>query len=129
MRILVAEDEPITLRMIALRLERDGHEVITAGNCRDALQKIESLLPDLVITDIMMPFGSGLELIGQIRKLDKRIPVIILSSMGQEDVVVQAFRLGADDYMTKPFSFEELSVRVNRLVHVQRNLIGQSVLC
>ncbi|HXB44951.1 MAG TPA: response regulator [Puia sp.] len=115
MRILVAEDDMIMLKTIELRLQKDGFEVITAQDGRDALQKIEELSPDLIITDIMMPFLSGLEIVGAVKKnVGKHIPIIVLSTMGQENVVLEAFQLGADDYITKPFSPKELSVRVKR---------------
>lgn len=114
MRILVAEDEPIMLKTIELRLRKDGHVVITADNGRDALAKIEQEELDLVITDIMMPYSSGLEIVGKVKAEKKMIPIIVLSAMGQENVVVEAFNLGADDYITKPFSPNELSMRVRR---------------
>jgi DNA-binding response OmpR family regulator len=117
MKILVAEDEAIMLRTIDLRLRKDGHEVFLAEDGRKALEQIPIFCPDLIITDIMMPYASGLEIIGMVRKnTEKRIPIIILSAMGQEDVVLEAFQLGADDYITKPFSPNELSVRVKRFV-------------
>jgi DNA-binding response OmpR family regulator len=117
MKILVAEDEPMMLKTIEIRLKKDGHEVFLAENGQEALDKIAALSPDLVITDIMMPYASGLEIIGFIRKnKERKVPIIILSAMGQEDVVLEAFQLGADDYITKPFSPNELSVRVKRLM-------------
>ncbi len=117
MRILVAEDEIMMLKTIDFRLRKDGYEVFLAEDGKEALEKIEELSPDLIITDIMMPYASGLEIIGFVRKnKDKKVPIIILSAMGQEDVVLEAFQLGADDYITKPFSPNELSVRVKRLI-------------
>ena len=116
MRILVAEDEPILIRTIELRLKKDGHEVCLAVDGQQALDQFEAFAPDMIITDIMMPYASGLEIISFVRgQTGKKVPVIILSSMGQEDVVLEAFQLGADDYITKPFSPNELSVRVKRL--------------
>jgi DNA-binding response OmpR family regulator len=115
MKILVAEDDMIMLKTIELRLQKDGYHVIVSQDGRDALQKIEELTPDLIITDIMMPFLSGLEIVGAVKsKAGKQIPIIVLSSMGQENVVLEAFQLGADDYITKPFSPKELSMRVKR---------------
>lgn len=117
MKILVAEDEVIVLRTIDLRLKKDGHEVFLAEDGKKAIEHLGSFCPDLIITDIMMPYASGLEIIGEVRKSsEKRIPIIILSAMGQEDVVLEAFQLGADDYITKPFSPNELSVRVKRFL-------------
>lgn len=116
MKILVAEDEPIMQKTIALRLKKDGHEVVTTDNGREALAMIAQQRPDLIITDIMMPYASGLEIVGTVKQLEKRIPVIVLSAMGQENVVLEAFNLGADDFISKPFSPNELSMRVKRLM-------------
>lgn len=116
MRILVAEDEPIMLKTIAFRLKKDGHDVITTDNGRDALDKIDTMALDLIITDIMMPYSSGLEIVGHVKKNTlRKVPIIVLSSMGQEKVVLEAFSLGADDFISKPFSPNELSMRVKRL--------------
>ncbi|HEY1018566.1 MAG TPA: response regulator transcription factor [Sediminibacterium sp.] len=117
MKILVAEDEPMLLKTIELKLKKEGYEVIVTPDGRQAAEQIESANPDMVITDIMMPYVSGLELINLIRqKLNRKTPVIILSAMEQEKVVMEAFELGADDYITKPFSLNELVIRVKRLV-------------
>ena len=116
MKILVAEDEPIMQKTIALRLKKDGHDVITTDNGREALSLISSENPDLVITDIMMPYASGLEIVASIRSSGKKLPVIVLTAMGQENVVLEAFQLGADDFIAKPFSPNELSMRVKRLL-------------
>jgi DNA-binding response OmpR family regulator len=117
MKILVAEDEPMLLKTIELKLKKEGYEVIITADGREAVAKIEELNPDIVITDIMMPYVSGLEIVSIVRKkTDKRIPIIILSAMEQEKVVMEAFELGADDYITKPFSLNELAIRVKRLV-------------
>jgi len=116
MKILIAEDEELTLKTLELRLKKDGHEVILARDGREALSKIREHIPDLVISDIMMPYVSGLEIIAEIKDNhpDYKISIIILSGMGQEDIVLEAFQLGADDYITKPFSPNELTVRVRR---------------
>ena len=115
MKILIAEDEPIMLKTMALKLMRDGHLVTTAADGRDAILLLTDNNYDLVITDIMMPYTSGLEILGFVKsKAGKKLPVIVLSAMGQENVVVEAFNLGADDYITKPFSPIELSLRVMR---------------
>lgn len=117
MKILVAEDEPMLLKTIELKLKKEGYEVIATADGREAIDKIEKENPDLVVTDIMMPYASGLEIINFVRqKMDKKIPIIILSAMEQEKVVMEAFELGADDYITKPFSLNELAMRVKRLM-------------
>ena len=117
MKILISEDDELMLRTLEFRLKKDGHSIMMARDGREALQLIDTFLPDLVITDIMMPYSSGMEIVGFLKqKYNNSIKVIILSGMGQENVILEAFRLGADDYITKPFSPNELSVRVNRFV-------------
>jgi DNA-binding response OmpR family regulator len=117
MRILVAEDEPMLLKTIELKLRKEGYEVIATSDGRQALIEIEGSSPDLVITDIMMPYASGLEIISLVRqKITRKIPIIMLTAMEQEKVVMEAFELGADDYITKPFSLNELVIRVKRLL-------------
>ena len=116
MKILVAEDEPMLLKTIELKLRKEGYEVISTPDGRQALEQLEKEMPDLIITDIMMPYVSGLEIISFVRqKMNKKIPIIMLSAMEQEKVVMEAFELGADDYITKPFSLNELAIRVKRL--------------
>ena len=79
------------------------------------LEKVKSNTYDLVLTDIMMPFASGIEILSAIKSMGKDVPVIMLSSMGQEEVVLNAFDLGASDFIVKPFKFGELDARVNAL--------------
>lgn len=116
MKILIAEDDELMLKTLEFRLKKDGYEVVSTRDGREALEKIEQFRPDLVILDIMMPYFSGLEIVGKLQEKDLgNIPIIILSGMGQENVVLEAFRLGVSDFITKPFSPNELSVRVKRL--------------
>lgn len=117
MKILIAEDDELMLKTLELRLKKDGHQVFISRDGREALAKIKEELPDLVISDIMMPYVSGLEIVAALadeQVVPRRIPVIMLSGMGQEDIVLEAFKLGADDFITKPFSPNELSIRVKR---------------
>lgn len=117
MKILISDDEMIMLKIIELRLKKDGHEVIVTSNGKEAIEQIKLHDPDMIIADIMMPFTSGLEIVSMVKQnhLQRNVPIIILSAMGQENVVLEAFNLGADDYITKPFSPNELSMRVKRL--------------
>jgi DNA-binding response OmpR family regulator len=119
MKILVAEDEPLMLMAIEAKLKREGFTVIGVADGREALKAIEQHNPDLIITDILMPYTSGLELIGIVKSNpSRRIPIIVLSGLGQEETVMEAFQLGADDFLTKPFNPTELSVRVKRLLKI-----------
>ncbi|NQD70914.1 response regulator [Sphingobacterium shayense] len=114
-RILIAEDDELILKTIEHRLNKEGYELILTRNGQEAIDKLMTFEIDLVITDIMMPFASGIEILSAIGALKKRIPVIVLSSMGQEEVVMEAFELGAADFMVKPFSPNELLIRIQRL--------------
>lgn len=117
MTILIAEDEPLISKAIEINLLREGYNVVCCFDGKNAWNMIEETMPDLVITDILMPFCSGLELTSKIKNgHHRKTPVIILSSSSQEKVIVEAFELGADDFIAKPFSFAELSIRVRRLI-------------
>lgn len=116
MTILIADDDELMLKILEFRLKKDGYSILLAKDGLQARQLIEEHKPNLVVTDLMMPYSSGMEVTSFVKeKYKDAIQVIILSGMGQENVVLEAFRLGADDYITKPFSPNELSVRVNRL--------------
>ena len=121
MKILVAEDEPIMLMTIVAKLKREGYKVTGSPDGREALKAIEADAPDLIITDILMPYTSGLELISIVKSNRKKnIPVIVLSGLGEEATVLEAFQLGADDFLTKPLNPTELSVRVKRLLKLNK---------
>ncbi|MBX2931247.1 MAG: response regulator transcription factor [Chitinophagaceae bacterium] len=127
MKILIAEDEPLMATALEKKLISDGHIVLFAPDGRVALELLKKELPDLIITDIMMPYTSGLELISIVRSDSKsKIPIIVLSGMGEEDTVLQAFELGADDFIIKPFNPSELSVRVKRF-EVKLKKMGNNV--
>lgn len=114
-KIVLAEDNSTLSLLLKFRLEKEGYELFMAVDGKEAIALIEAHQPDLVLTDIMMPFISGLEVISHIRnKLELDIPVIVFSSAGQEEMVLKAFDLGANDFMGKPFSPNELVIRVKR---------------
>ncbi len=115
MKILIAEDDELILKTLEYRMKKDGYDVILARDGREALEKIKEHVPDLVISDIMMPYASGLEIVSAIKENHQsKIKVILLTVLGQENVVLEAFKLGTDDFIAKPFSPNELSVRVKR---------------
>ncbi|WP_231401998.1 response regulator transcription factor [Panacibacter microcysteis] len=114
---MIAEDEALMLKTISIKLRKDGYDVITCQDGQEAIAKINELHPDLVIADIMLPYASGFEIVNAVKAIaEKKIYVIMLSALGQEKTVAEAFSLGADDYMTKPFSLSELSIRVKKLI-------------
>lgn len=117
MKILVCEDDYMVIKAIEHKLTREGYEVDIANDGRMATEKIKTHAYDLVITDLLMPFSGGLELINLMKnELKKETPIIVLSKVGNEETIIEAFKLGADDYLTKPFSPNELSIRVKRFL-------------
>ncbi|HJU45827.1 MAG TPA: response regulator transcription factor [Chitinophagaceae bacterium] len=114
-KILLIEDDALIRKTVELKFKKEGFEVITCDNGREGLEKLTSELPDIVLTDMMLPYISGLEIVTAVKAIStKNIPVIVFSSMGQEHVVEEAFALGADDYITKPFSLTELTIRIKK---------------
>jgi two-component system KDP operon response regulator KdpE len=125
--ILVVDDEPRMVESVQMHLEMEGFQVITANNGFQALEKVVRETPALVILDVMMPEMDGMETIKRIREVSE-VPVIFLSVRGEEFDRVRGLDLGADDYMTKPFSPRELISRVNAVLRRTgaRELSGQS---
>ncbi|MDP4210104.1 MAG: response regulator [Bacteroidota bacterium] len=117
MKILVIEDEVIVLKAIEFKLAREGYEVILAADGKEGMEKITEQNPDLIISDVMMPYANGLEILSYLRiTLQRSTPLVMLSAIGQEDTVVKALEMGADDYITKPFSPNELLLRIKKLL-------------
>jgi two-component system KDP operon response regulator KdpE len=114
-RILVVDDEERMVRFIHLNLEHDGFQVVEAFNGAQALDKVRSSLPDLVLLDVMLPDLDGFEILRIIREIST-VPVIMLTAKGEEDDRVRGLELGADDYITKPFSPRELVSRVRAVL-------------
>lgn len=114
-RILVVDDEERMVRFIRLNLEHDGFQVSEAFNGKQAIQKMRDLTPDLILLDVMMPDLDGFEVLETIREISS-VPVIMLTAKGEEDDRVRGLELGADDYVTKPFSPRELVSRVKAVL-------------
>ncbi len=121
-RILVVDDEERMVRFIRLNLEHDGFQVSEAFNGRQAVQKLRDINPDLILLDVMMPDLDGFEVLEMVREISN-VPVIMLTAKGEEDDRVRGLELGADDYVTKPFSPREL---VSRARAVLRRTEGAS---
>ena len=116
-KIVLAEDNSVLSLLLKFKLEKEGYKLLIAVDGKQAIELIEEHNPELILTDIMMPFISGLEVISHVRnKLNLQTPIIVFSSAGQEEIVIKAFDLGATDFMSKPFSPNELVIRVKRLL-------------
>ena len=114
-RILVVDDEERMVRFIRMNLEHDGFQVSEAFNGKQAIQKLRDVTPDLILLDIMMPDLDGFEVLETVREISN-VPVIMLTAKGEEDDRVRGLELGADDYITKPFSPREMVSRVKAVL-------------
>lgn len=115
-KILIVEDEPNMVAGLRDNFEFEGHEVITASDGLSGLNRALHESPDLIILDVMMPRMSGLDVCKQLKAKRSSVPIIMLTARGQEVDKVVGLELGADDYVTKPFSIRELLARVNAVL-------------
>src|SRR5580698_11322489 len=124
--ILLVDDEPGMLRYIKTLLEVDDYKVETASTGEEALERVQKgLRPDLVLLDLLMPGIDGLETLEQLRKLQPGVKVVMLSCVSDTRKVVQAIRLGAHDYLTKPFQKAELDAVIDQCLGTnQQNYAG-----
>ena len=114
-RLLLAEDDELLAALLSFRLKKAGYEVIQCMDGKQMKEQLNLALPDVIVSDIMMPYFSGIELVEYVRKeLASSIPIIIISSAGIEENVLSAFELGANDFLSKPVSPSELVVRLQR---------------
>jgi Response regulator containing CheY-like receiver, AAA-type ATPase, and DNA-binding domains len=117
-KILIIEDDLLISSLVDFRLKKEGYitKLVVDGN--EGVEAIQEFIPDLIITDVMMPFKSGIELIHYAKKEFPDIPIIVLSSLGEEEgVVLEAFHLGVSDFIPKPFNPNELALRVKRVLN------------
>lgn len=113
--ILVVDDEERMARFIRLNLEHDGFQVVEAYRGLEAIQKLRDVMPDMILLDVMLPDMDGFEVLKLVREISQ-VPVIMLTAKGEEDDRVRGLELGADDYVTKPFSPRELVSRVRAVL-------------
>jgi len=127
-KVLVVDDKELMRDSVAAILSRKGHAVVTAPDARGALARIADKRPECVVTDLQMPGMNGLELLEEIRKIDAELPVVFMTAFGSVETAVDAMRKGAFDYVTKPFSGDELSISVERALEHARILRENQVL-
>ncbi|UMZ72667.1 response regulator transcription factor [Natranaerofaba carboxydovora] len=116
--ILLVEDEPSMSRLISFKLEKENFKVDVAADGEKALQKFldETISYDAIILDLMLPILDGMQVLKKIREENKEIPVLVLSAKSQKKDVLDGLNKGADDYLTKPFRPEELTLRLKKLL-------------
>ncbi|MGM0501196.1 MAG: response regulator [Bacillota bacterium] len=117
-KILVVDDEENIVKLLSYNLKQEGYEIITANDGQEALKKLEETTPDLMILDLMLPKVDGWDICRKVRKNDNfsNLPIIILSAKEEEIDKILGLELGADDYVTKPFSPRELLARVKAVL-------------
>ncbi|WP_417886575.1 response regulator transcription factor [Zunongwangia sp.] len=115
-KILIIEDNTMVVKSLQFKLKKDGYDVSVAEDGREALRLIKETTFNLVLTDLNLPFVTGNEIIAYLKENQPEIPIIVLSTSTQEDIIMNAFNMGVEDFITKPFSPNELSLRVRRLL-------------
>ena len=124
LKVLVVDDEPPIRKLLRMGLGTQGYHIIDAPNAKAALD-LMAHEPDLVILDLGLPDMQGLELLRQIRQRREDVPIVVLSSRGDEVAKVEALDIGADDYVTKPFGMEELLARIRAALRHQLQVQGE----
>jgi two-component system KDP operon response regulator KdpE len=124
LKVLVVDDEPPIRKLLRMGLGTQGYQTIDAPNAKAALD-LMSDMPDLVILDLGLPDMQGLDLLRQIRARREDVPIVVLSSRGDETAKVEALDLGADDYVTKPFGMDELLARIRAALRHQLQVQGE----
>lgn len=124
LKVLVVDDEPPIRKLLRTGLGVEGYQTIDAPNAKAALELMADE-PDIVILDLGLPDMQGLELLRKIRELKERVPIVVLSSRGDEVIKVQALDLGADDFVTKPFGMDELLARMRAALRHQLQVQGE----
>jgi len=119
-KILLAEDEPSLGQIVKESLETRGFEVVLCTDGKEALEQYHIVKPQLLVLDVMMPKKDGFTLAREIRIEDTHIPIIFLTAKSQTHDVVEGFTLGGNDYLKKPFSIEELIVRIENLLNTKK---------
>jgi len=129
--IFVVEDEKPIQELLQYNLEKEGFKVSSSANGEEALETIKEKVPDLILLDWMLPDLSGIKICRYLKqdKTVKNIPVIMLTAKGEEEDKIKGFNTGAEDYMTKPFSFPELLVRIKSLLkRVKPNIVSDEAI-
>ncbi|PIF33714.1 response regulator receiver domain-containing protein [Flavobacterium sp. 9] len=116
-KIMIIENDEMTIEILKFILKKEGYKISIAKDGINAIERMATIMPDLVITTITIPLKSGLEIISHIKKNFKDIRVVALSSLGEEEnTVEEAFELGVDDFIAKPFNPNELLLRIKRFL-------------
>jgi two-component system KDP operon response regulator KdpE len=124
LRVLVVDDEPPIRKLLRMGLSTQGYQILDAPNGKTALELVAQK-PDLIILDLGLPDIPGLDVLRMLRERNEGVPIVVLSSRGDEAAKVQALDLGADDYVTKPFGMDELLARIRAALRHQLQVQGE----
>ena len=127
MKLLVVEDEALLRHHLYTRLGEQGHVVDAVADAEEALYRVREYNHDLAIIDLGLPGMSGLDLIGELRNLGKQFPILVLTARGSWQNKVEGLAAGADDYVVKPFQFEELEARLNALLRRSSGFVQSTI--
>ena len=117
-KVLIADNDKMLLELLKQKLEKYGYTVIVSSDGNDALKKVTSEQPDVVVCELVLPSVTGSEIIQYIKtKIKKNTSVIAISSEGNESTILKAFELGIEDFVSKPFSANELLIRINKALN------------
>ncbi|MFV8367966.1 response regulator transcription factor [Flavobacterium sp. LB2R40] len=117
-KILIIEDDELMIKILTFILTKEGYQIAVIRDGLSAIEQLPTINPDMVITDLLLPYKSGLEIISFVKGHFEKKAIIALSSLGEEEnSVSEAFKLGADDFISKPFNPNELLLRVKRLLN------------
>ncbi len=125
--LLLVEDEPTLSSLLKEFLEIEGYKVYTALNGEDGFKLFKSSPPDICIFDVMMPRLDGFSLLEKVRQENTKVPIIILTAKSLKQDIIKGLKLGADDYLTKPFHFEELNLRLKNILKRTTNTQSQNI--
>ncbi|MDX1665715.1 MAG: response regulator [Saprospiraceae bacterium] len=118
MKILVCEGEEVLLTAIEFRLRRHGFDVEIAKDAEETLEKLKAGTPDLLLVDLEMPDLAGLELIEQVKRENEKLPVVVIADLENEAGILNSFKAGVHDFVTKPFKPVELALRIRRILEI-----------
>ena len=128
MKILLVEDDLLLRKMLAITLEKKGYTVINCADGKEALIKFDQENPDILITKILLPFLSGLEVIKYAKNKKEALVAIVISAIGKEKTKEEAYQLGADDYVMKPLDLNDLSVRIEQLLETKAVFLAKKAM-
>lgn len=114
MKILFVDDDPVIVKAMDSRLSNEGHDIFATLNPQEAVKELEINEYDLIISDIVMPYVSGIELLTEIKRICPHTPIILISALDQRELILTAFELGAQDFVVKPINLDELLLRISK---------------